>query len=520
MRLLPKFICILIGVIFMPFQVISKQKTELKLRKNAPVFNKLHKGINIDTARVDIGVWPKIQHDAAHFEAAARAGFDSVRVFLPFHADYESTEQQINDALSNKLAIVVCMWGTDEWFRNPKLGERQIVKKWKKLAEVWKNYSNDLVFEILNEPKGIGFVKAKGASQVMSMYNAAAQAIRDVDPDRPILIGAPGHNDSEFLYPFVTEKYLTYQFEDGNKFYDDVNTGVAIHFYSPRHKDGLNFSMWTMGLGNDESKWKDPITKEIIHAVNWKKRIGVDIPVITTEWGCWLFPKRSNQDLNKWLDHHIDLFEVHNIGRMWYTGIQNNQRTFGIFNSETGWNKTVLNKLTGAKAGEYPKISQVINGEFFKPDYAWRLTSEKISREYIYGKKAFSGISMLKLNVPVDSEGQLYLQTYKDKNGYNGVPGRTLIHLIKGQTYKISFIAACEGGEGRIKISLKNVEDMKSIYDSAEADGEWIDVGKNPQFYTRFYSHNAETVMDVRLEFDVGSKQQILYLDKVDLIRD
>jgi len=25
--------------------------------------------------------------------------------------------------------------------------------------------------------------------------------------------------------------------------------------------------------------------------------------------------------------------------------------------------------------------------------------------------------------------------------------------------------------------------------------------------------------MDVRLEFDIGSKQQILYLDKVDLIR-
>ena len=61
---------------------------------------------------------------------------------------------------------------------------------------------------------------------------------------------------------------------------------------------------------------------------------------------------------------------------------------------------------------------------------------------------------------------------------------------------------------------------MKSIYDSAEADGEWIEVGKNPQFYTRLYTHNAETVMDVRLEFDVGSKQQILYLDKVDLIRD
>ena len=58
--------------------------------------------------------------------------------------------------------------------------------------------------------------------------------------------------------------------------------------------------------------------------------VGVDIPIIITEWGCWLFPNRTNQDLNKWLDHHVDLFDAHNIGSMWYTEIQNNQRAFGI----------------------------------------------------------------------------------------------------------------------------------------------------------------------------------------------
>ena len=503
----------------MPLLGASKEKPAGKSRTYAPVFKKLHKGINIDTARRDSGVWPKIQHDIAHFEAAADAGFDSVRVFLPVQSNFESTEQQINDALSNKLAIVVCMWGSPAWPRNPKLGEQQITDKWRQLAEAWEKYPNDLVFEILNEPEGVGFVKAKGAPKVMSLYNAAVQAIRDVDPDRPILIGAPGYNDSEFLDPYVTEQYLTYKFEGSKGFYDDANTGVAIHFYSPKHKDGLNFAMWTMGLGKDELKWKDPITREIINAVNWRNRIGVDIPVITTEWGCWLFPNRTDQDLNKWLGYHVHLFDTHNIGSMWYTGIQNNQRTFGIFNSETGWNKTVLGKLTGVKPAVLPKISQVINGEFFKPDHAWRLTTGKISREYIYGRKAFSGISMLKLTVPADAEGQLYLQTYKNMDGYKGAPGRTLLHLIKGQTYKISFIAASEDGEGRMKIRLKDARNMSSIYDSSKADGRWLKIGKEPRTYTKLYTHNTETQMDVRLEFDIGSKPQILYLDKVDLIR-
>ena len=60
---------------------------------------------------------------------------------------------------------------------------------------------------------------------------------------------------------------------------------------------------------------------------------------------------------------------------------------------------------------------------------------------------------------------------------------------------------------------------MRPIYDSAKTDGEWITIGREPCTYTMLYTHHAETVMDVRLEFDIGSKQQILYLDKVDFIR-
>jgi hypothetical protein len=504
----------------LPWLGISQEIPEGKQRDNAPVFKKLHKGLNMDAAGPSDGVWPKIQHDAAQFEAAVDAGFESVRVFLPYRADHEFAEQQIKDALANDLAIVVCMWGSASWSGNPKKGVKEIAERWGQLAELWKDYSSDLVFEILNEPEGVWFMKEKGAPKVMPLYNAAVQAIRDVDPDRPILIGSPGYNDSEFLDPYVTEEYLTYQFDGGKGFYDDINTGVAIHFYTPKHQDGLNFAMWTMGLGNDESRWKDPITEQIMNAVDWKKSIGVDFPIITTEWGCWVFPNRTEEDLEKWLAHHMDLFETHNIGSMWYTGMQNNQRAFGIFDSELGWNQTVLDKLTGVTPNGLPKISQVINGEFFRPDHAWRLTSEKITREYIHGKKAFSGSSMLKLTVPDDTDGQLFLQTYKDKDGYMGAPGRTLLHLIKGQTYKVSFIAASEDEEGRMKIALKDAKSMDTIYDSYQADGGWINIGKKPQAYTRLYTHKAESEMDVRLEFDVGSRQQVIYLDKVELIRD
>jgi len=107
-----------------------------KPRINAPVFGKLHKGINMDTALPSIGVWPKIQHDVAQFQAAADAGFETVRVFLPFRSDIKIIEEQIDDALSNNLAIVVCMWGSREWSKNPDLGEQQIADKWRELGSV------------------------------------------------------------------------------------------------------------------------------------------------------------------------------------------------------------------------------------------------------------------------------------------------------------------------------------------------------------------------------------------------
>ena len=141
---------------------IAGERLTGKSRTNAPVFKKLFKGVNADTAGPDRGGWPKVQHDAAHFQAVADAGFDSVRVFLPVHANYESTERQINDALSNGLAIVVCMWGSAEWSLNPGLGERQIADRWAQLARAWKKYPGDLVFEILNEPEGVGFVGSGG----------------------------------------------------------------------------------------------------------------------------------------------------------------------------------------------------------------------------------------------------------------------------------------------------------------------------------------------------------------------
>ena len=154
-------------------------------------------------------------------KAIAEAGFESVRLIVPYPLTLDSVknplgiQDQINDAFANKLSIVICIWGLNTWSTDVSKGKTDIAERWGQLARLWKNYSSDLVFEIMNEPAGIGFQGDAGNANAMMLYDAALQAIRNEDPTRPVLIGPPGYNDAVFLDPYVTKAHLKYTF-DGN----------------------------------------------------------------------------------------------------------------------------------------------------------------------------------------------------------------------------------------------------------------------------------------------------------------
>jgi len=440
-------------------------------------FLPLHNGINLDVALPDAGVWFKTQYEPAQMQAIAEAGFESVRVFLSFNANLSQVDAQIDDALSAGLSIVVCLWGLNEWAEDPELGRSQIAERWHSLAARWVEYPNGLVFELLNEPEGIGFAPTHEANEaVMSLYEAALRAVRSQDANRPVLLGSPGYNDPEWLDPYVTDAYLTPSNStapdepippsSGNcmswcdsktrgwtdlctwrgcgacpecsispptppalvLFSEDPNVGVAIHIYRPKGLRGTNWAMWTDPLGADEERWQRPIAREVKYVVRWRAKHAHSVPVITTEWGCWLFESRvtDSGDLDRWLRYHLDLFAANDIGSMWYTGIQHNQRGFGIFDTEMGWTKQVLDRLTGRRPASWPSFNQVINGEFFTTD-GWQLSSDAVSAEIFrrWEMPPFSGRTTLKLTVP-DLSGEhalLYQQTFGSHMARSQEPG-------------------------------------------------------------------------------------------------
>ena len=70
-----------------------------------------------------------------------------------------------------------------------------------------------------------------------------------------------------------------------------------------------------------------------------------------------------------------------------------------------------------------------------------------------------------------------------------------------------------------MKIMLRDARSMNLIYDSNDTDKGWIEIGSEPSTTTRLYTHNADDEMDVRLELDVGSQKQVLFIDQVEFVR-
>lgn len=495
---------------------INEEEPTRDVIEYASVFEKLKKGVNQDASMTFVGSFPKVIHERAHMQAISEAGFESVRIFLPYSAGgYIEFESRIQDALDYNLAVVVCMWGKGTWSGDINTGTTQIAERWGAIADAWKNkFSNDVVFEILNEPKGIGFQdNATEHANAMKLYNAAVIAIRAKDNDRPILVSAPGYNDSNKLDSWVTETHLNYQLSDGSGFFEDPNIGVAIHFYEPNNSNGW-FAMNSGDLPGGDT-WKVTIKDEIDYAVDWQEKYETTMPVVVTEWGCWIFDRRTNSgQLETWLDYTVSIFEEHNIGSMWYTGIQNNQRAFGIFNSELGWNQIVLDKLTGISPGAVPSTSQIIDAEFLSwGSQTWKLTaSTGVTKSFVSGSNALSGSHSVKLIVSGPTDCQMYQRTLVgDETNENIEEGRTLLHLLEGETYEISFMAKSIGNEGQLKVILKDNSNLSTVF--FESSDQIITT--TAETYTLSYMHTGSTAMDVRFEFDIGAKQQTLFLDKV-----
>jgi endoglucanase len=181
-----------------------------------------------------------------YFEKIKAAGFDSVRIPVrwsahaaattPYRIDpkfFERVDWAVEQAFKRRLAPVVNMHHYEEIFNEPDKHRERFVAIWRQIAERYKDYPSQLVFELLNEPHA-----KLTADKWNPLLAETIAVVRRTNPLREIVVGPVGWNSINDLASLELPK-------------DDKHLIVTVHYYSPFQFTHQG-AEWT---GGEAQKW-------------------------------------------------------------------------------------------------------------------------------------------------------------------------------------------------------------------------------------------------------------------------
>ncbi len=158
----------------------------------------LGKGINLGNALEAPyeGAWDMFIHEE-YLQKIKEAGFESVRIPIRWNAHamenhpytiYESFFNRVDEvvawSLDRGLAVMINIHHYNELMENPQQHRQRLMKLWEQIAGHYKDYTEELVFEILNEPHD------NLTPNLWNQYLAdALEIIRQTNPKRVVAIG-------------------------------------------------------------------------------------------------------------------------------------------------------------------------------------------------------------------------------------------------------------------------------------------------------------------------------------------
>lgn len=221
-----------------------------------------------------------------YFDLVKETGFDFVRLPVRWnnHAEVEwpytidpvffaRVDEVVNWALERNLTIIVDLHHYEEMMWDPWSNKDRFIGIWKQVAEHYKDYPSNVLFELLNEPND------QLNAQLWNQYLVEALTIvRETNPTRDVVIGPVNWNAYDWLSTLDTPK--------------DQHLIVTFHYYSP-------FQFTHQGaewVGEEAQKWlgtewgsdaeKAEITSHFDSVAEWAQRHG-NVRILLGEFGAY-----------------------------------------------------------------------------------------------------------------------------------------------------------------------------------------------------------------------------------------
>ena len=229
--------------------------------------------------------WSEARMKNKHFKLIKEAGFTSVRIVLhPFRyaqadenhkisdAWFKTLDWAVEQALSNDLLAILDFHEFTSMAKDPMGKKEMFLTMWKQIAERYKDYPDEVLFEILNEPN------SEMTPELWNQFHSEAFAIiRQSNPVRTVIIGPASWNNINYLEQLILPE-------------DDRNIISTVHYYSPGEFTHQGAS-WSSNRDKSGIEWngtpeeKQAIINDFDKAQAWSKKH--NRPILLGEFGAY-----------------------------------------------------------------------------------------------------------------------------------------------------------------------------------------------------------------------------------------
>ena len=281
------------------------------------------------------GEWGfKFQED--DFSNIKNKGFDTVRIPIdwssraskqsPYQIDnnfFKRTDEIIKWGLNQKLNIIINVHNYEEIYQAPDENTDRLVALWSQIAQHYRNAPQNLMFEIINEPRDA----FSGDKMNQAQYRALLE-IRKTNPTRTVIFSGDNWGTIGGMYNLNIP--------------NDPYIVATVHHYLPfefthQGAEWLGAQAPPMGrdfpIGSDKKDLHNYVQK----IAQWRTHLG--IPVFVGEYGTSESVPRHLRA--RWAGEVTRELQMAQIPACYF----NYNAGFGIYDRKSGWDKLILDSI-------------------------------------------------------------------------------------------------------------------------------------------------------------------------------